>query len=462
MAELFYRKIENDLEKWYEGLSRKKKALMVKGPRQVGKTTTISRFLNKHYENVLEINFKANKKAKEIFEGDLDANTIIARLKSRYPDVNFIPGHTVFFFDEIQDCNGARGCLKFLMLDGRYDVACSGSLLGISGYNESGPNEVSVGFEYPLEMHSMDFEEYLLAKGIPNESIEKIRAAFIHHQEIDGFLHGEFSDLFREYLCIGGMPEVVQTYLESRDLFACHKTKTQILSGYEADFAKHLNKAGEEEIKQSLLAKILFVYRSIPAQLASDRGRFVVSHLGKNARRSDYEAAIEWLCDSGLTVLAQNVSSLQKPLSAYAREGYYKIYVQDTGLLLGMLPYYVTDALYSNSNDIGVYKGAIYENIIADALHKDGFDLFYYRKDSGLEIDFVEEFRGDIALIEVKSKNGDAKASRTILNDEGSGVSRCIKFTSSNVGDDGRYYTIPHYMAFLLDENTAIAPRTNK
>lgn len=343
-----------------------------------------------------------------------------------------------------------------MMEDGRFDVACSGSLLGIAGYNREGSAEVSVGSEYPLEMHSLDFEEFLWAKGIPTDIIDSVKSAFENKTEVDSFVHEEFSKLFREYICLGGMPEVIQTYLDTSDLHEAHLSKSGILDGYRSDFAKHLNENGEEKVDRSLLAKILFVYNSIPSQLASDRGRFVVSHLGKDARRSDYNAAIRWLSDAGLLLLCHNIVSPSLPLDGYKRNGYFKLYFRDFGLFLSMLPYYVTENLYFGNNELGVYSGAIYENVVADALSKNGFMLYYYRKDTGLEIDFIEEYKGEPVLMEVKATNGDTKAARTVISDKSNSVNKVVKITSSNLGYIGTYLTIPHYMAFLLKPDSRI------
>ena len=453
---MFKRKIEEKLERWLASLPIKRKALMLRGARQVGKTTVIDAFLKKHFEEIITINFKFEKEKKKLFAGDVDAETLLERLRAAYPSASFDPRKMAFFFDEIQDCNGARAALKPLMEKTDFVIACSGSLLGIAAYNDEGSKEVSVGFEYDLTMHSMDFEEFLWAKGERKEAIDAIRLSFAQKKSLDPYLHAHFSEAFREYLCLGGMPEVIDAYLKTKDLRLAHESKSSILANYRDDFAKHLDKNGREVIKSSLLAKINRVYDSLPGQLASERRRFVLSHLGSNASKESYYDAIEWLLGAGIVKRCQNLSAIQQPLIAYPREGYFKLYFQDVGLLLGALPFYVTSALYNGTDEIGIYKGPIYENFVADTLNKNDLDLFYYRKDTGLEIDFVSEIRGKVVLIEVKSTNGDAKAAKTVLEDANNPAKRCIKITSSNLGDDGVYLTIPHYMAFLLDEEAQV------
>lgn len=449
---MFKRKIELDMGLWLKSLSIKRKALLVRGARQVGKTTVIEHFLKAHFDEVLKIDFKKEKSAKAIFAGDLDAKTIVSKMKVRYPHYSFDPERMSIFFDEIQECNGARGSLKSLMQDSRFVVACSGSLLGIAGYNEEGSQEVSVGFEYPITMTSMDFEEYLWAVKTEESTIDILRRSLLEKREIDEFYHDYFRRRFLEYLCLGGMPEVVDAYISSSDIALAHQAKKSILSSYKDDFGKHLNPKGEEVIKSSLLLRINRVYEALPSQLANDRHRFVLSHIDSGNTKADYQDAIQWLIDAGIVMKCENVTALALPLSGFVREGYFKLYYQDVGLLLGSLPFEITSALLTGSSDIGIYKGPIYENYIMSALSKNGHGLYYYRKDTGLEIDFLLQTMDEVILGEVKAKNGNAKSAKTLLKDSANGISHCIKFSSSNLGYDGTYLTLPHYMAFLLGE----------
>lgn len=446
----FKRKIELEMQKWKDSLSFKKKALLIKGLRQIGKTTSISEFAKKNFPNVITINFKTEKRLKKAFEGDLDVETLIRNISAMRPDVHFIPYKTVLFFDEIQECSGARSSIKNFMLDGRYDIIASGSLLGIKGYNRSYNGGVPVGFEHTVYMKPMDFEEFLWAKGLSENVLTYLKDCFDKREKIDEPIHEQMLRYFKEYICVGGMPSAVDVYIRSGDFNAVRDEQRDILESYRDDFGKHLDKNENEEIDSALLARINKVVDSLPSQLAKENKKFMYSNIEKKATSMTYEPAIQWLVDYGLVGRCYNLHLLEKPLLGNKRDDIFKLYVMDTGLFIAMLDETASGEILLY--DMGIYKGAVYENIIADAFSKNGKSLYYYSKSSGLEIDFVTEYDRKIRLIEVKSSNGNTKSSKMILNDKihYPQVEGLIKLCSRNISEDNGILTIPHYLAYLI------------
>lgn len=447
---VFKRKIEKDLEKWKNNLKNDKKGFLLKGLRQTGKTTIIKDFAYKNFENVIYLNFKTDKDLFECFEGDLEADTIITKLSAKRIKNKFIPYKTVLIFDEVQECNGARYSIKPFMEDGKYDIIASGSMLGIKGYNKKYQGGVPVGFENIVYMKSMDFEEFLWAIGFKEEILENIKKSYLENKEIDKFFHELLLEYFRLYICVGGMPAVVKKYIKTKNYRDVRKEQLGILESFKDDFAKHLNKDGEEEVNQSLLSRINAVYDSIPSQLGKENKKFVFSKLHKKATFNEYESAINWLKDYGLIEYCYNLSCLESPLNGNVYYDKFKIYVQDSGLFIAMLDDDTMDNILNNR--LGIYKGAIYENIVADAFIKNQIPLYYFSKDSGLEVDFIMKYKGNITLIEVKARSGNTKSSKTILNDNAKykEVNNLIKIGSYNIEKTNNIMTIPYYLTFMV------------
>lgn len=454
---MYKRKIEAELISWKESLKTKRKAFVLKGLRQTGKTTSIKDFANNNYENVVYINFKLEPSLKNAFNGDLDVNTITTNISAIKPDAKFIPYKTAIVLDEIQESSGARASLKsFVENDNRYDVIASGSLLGLKGYNQKYHGGASVGYEHVVYLKPMDFEEFLLAKGVNEDVISYLKFSFESKKNIRQPIHEAMNRYFKEYLCVGGMPEAVDTFLKTNDLNQVREVLNDILEGYKDDYGKHLNENEEEELDKALLTKINKVYTSIPAQLAKENKKFMYSKIAKKATSKMYDPAIQWLVDYGLITYCYNLRQLELPLAGNKNEECFKLYVADTGLFIAMLEKDVyEDILFGK---LGSYKGALYENIIADAFTKNGKDLFYYGKESGLEIDFITRYKKDISLVEVKAKSGRTKSAKTVLSNKKDypEVHRLLKFGESNieesVDEDGNTrLTLPHYLAFLID-----------
>ncbi|MBS7273310.1 MAG: ATP-binding protein, partial [Fibrobacter sp.] len=408
---MFKRKILKEFENWKIS-GGKKKALVVKGMRQIGKTSSVLEFARSNYESVVYINFKENENAKKVFEGDLNVSRITIDLSALFPNVHFVENKTVIVFDEIQECANARASIKPFMEDGRYDVICTGSLLGIKGYNRKKGKGVPTGFERIIYMKPMDFEEFLWAKGIDENVISYLKECFAKKEPVSEATHNAMLRYFKEYLCVGGLPYVVSRFVETNDMNVVWQEQQDILEEYKDDFGKHLDENENEEIDRTLLGRINRVFDSIPAQLAKENNKFVYSLLEKKGRSENYQTAIQWLYDCGIINICHNLTNIAEPLEGYKIENTFKIYVQDSGLFVAMLERGTAAKILCG--DLGFYKGAIYENIIADCFSKQGRKLFYFRKESGLEIDFVENVGGELAIIEVKATTGRSKSAKTV------------------------------------------------
>lgn len=445
---MFKRKITEEMNLWKKSTG-KKKALVIKGLRQTGKTYSALAFAKENYENVIYINFKDNSSIKKAFDGDFLVDRITLDISALMPGSHFIPEKTVIIFDEIQECTNARASIKAFMLDGRYDIICTGSLLGIKGYNKKKGKGIPTGFEHIVYMKPMDFEEFLWAKGVNEDVIEEMRRCFKNRVPVSDAIHAAMTRYFREYICVGGLPYIVDRFLSTNDMGVVLREQRDILEEYRDDFGKHLDENENEETDLILLARINRVFDSIPAQLAKENGKFAYSLLEKKGRSENYQAAIQWLSDAGIISLCYNLSNLSLPLEGNKAENIFKIYMQDTGLFIAMLEEGTAGRILTG--DLGMYKGAIYENIIADCFAKHSRNLYYYHKESGLEIDFVTCYEGEAALVEVKAKSGNTKSANTILKNKGLyGVNLCIKLGDYNVGYENEKLTVPSYMSFLI------------
>ena len=446
---MFKRKISEQLIEW-KNSTGKKKALIIKGLRQTGKTFIVKQFAKDNYENVVYIDFKNNGSIKEVFNNDYIVDRITLDISANMPDVKFVPYKTCIIFDEIQECSGARASLKAFMEDGRYDVICTGSLLGIKGYNKKTGQGIPVGFERVIYMKPMDFEEFLWAKGISDEVISYIKECYSKREVIRDNIHKAMLRYFREYMCVGGLPYIVDRFISTNDMNVVYQEQRDILDEYKDDFGKHLNENEEETVDLSLLARINRVFDSIPSQLAKENKKFMYSKLGKNERSEKYQAAIQWLYDAGLVNICYNLSTIDEPLEGNKIDDVFKLYMQDSGLFVAMLERGSAGKILSG--EMGMYKGAIYENIIADAFSKQSRELYYFHKDSGLEIDFVTKENDEITLIEVKASTGNTKSARTVLgNKKVYNAAKCIKLSENNIGVSDNMITLPYYCTFMLD-----------
>ena len=436
----YRRKIDDYLKKWKEDPSHK--PLIVKGARQIGKTESLLHFAKSNYDNVVYINFALEKKFINILADGYDVGSVIKNITLADPSKKFIPNKTIILFDEIQENPDIATTLKSFKIDAGYDVICSGSMLGIN-YKKIHSN--SVGAKTDYEMYSMDFEEFLWAKGYSQEQIDSILQHMLDNKPFNENESSVFKSLFLDYCVLGGMPEVVKIYIETGTFSGTLDVQEQIRLDYEEDVRKYA-----EGIDQ---AKIIRVYRSIPAQLAKENKKFQFNKVEKNARSREYTGCIEWLKDAGVIVECNCLQFPELPLKGNIEENKYKIYYPDTGLLVSALDEEAQDDLRINKN-LGVYKGALYENFVAEAFVKQGLGLFYYKKDnSSLEEDFFVRTQNDLIPVEVKSGNNQSKSlAELIENRTYSDISYGIKLGNFNVGHANDIYTFPYFCAFKLKE----------
>ena len=434
----FKRKIDEFLADWKNNHSRK--PLIVKGARQIGKTESILHFAHENYENVVYINFVLDKKYTTIVNDGYDVETVVKNITLINPSTRFIPDKTLIVFDEIQEYPDIATSLKAFNLDKRYDVICSGSMLGIN-YRKIHSN--SVGSKTDYEMFSMDFEEFLWAKGYEDKAINSILEHMISLTPFSETELSVYKSLFLDYCVLGGMPDVIKGYIKTGTFSQSLEIQGQIRLDYEEDVRKYA-----EGLDQ---AKIISVYRSIPAQLAKENKKFQFSIIDKKARSREYTGCIEWLIDAGVVTECNCLNYPELPLKGNVDNSKYKLYYPDTGLLISTLDEEAQEDLRVNKN-LGVYKGALYENFVAEAFVKQGLGLFYYKKDnSTLEEDFFVRSKNELIPVEVKSNNDSSKSLTALIkNDRYADIKHGIKLGDFNVGVANNIYTFPYFCAFML------------
>ncbi len=434
----FKRKIDKFLADWKNNHSRK--PLIVKGARQIGKTESILHFAHENYENVVYINFVLDKKYTTIVNDGYDVETVIKNITLINPSTKFIPDKTLIVFDEIQEYPDIATTLKSFNLYGKYDVICSGSMLGIN-YKKIHSN--SVGSKTDYEMFSMDFEEFLWAKGYEDTAINSILEHMISLTPFSETELSVYKSLFLDYCVLGGMPDVIKGYIKTGTFSQSLEIQGQIRLDYEEDVRKYA-----EGLDQ---AKIISVYRSIPAQLAKENKKFQFSIIDKKARSREYTGCIEWLIDAGVVTECNCLNYPELPLKGNVDNSKYKLYYPDTGLLISALDEEAQEDLRVNKN-LGVYKGALYENFVAEAFVKQGLGLFYYKKDnSTLEEDFFVRSKNELIPVEVKSNNDSSKSLTALIkNDRYADIKHGIKLGDFNVGVANNIYTFPYFCAFML------------
>ena len=437
--ELLKRKIDDDLLAWKNNPDRL--PLIVKGARQIGKTASITAFAQANYRHVIAINFVFQSKFKAIFNDGYEVDAILKNISLLDPSLEFVPGDTLFFFDEMQECPACATVLKAFKLDGRFDVICSGSLMGIN-YREIESN--SVGYKEDYEMHSMDFEEFLWAKGYSPAQIEEIYA---HMRDVAPFSElelGVLFDIFRDYMTIGGMPAVVKAYIDNKNFSGTLQLQRQLLLDYEEDITKYAQGLDKGKIKN--------IYRHISVFLGQENKKFQITKVARGARNRDYIGTIDWLADAGIVNVCYCLDRVELPLRGNYNPKLYKLYYQDTGLLIASLDKESQEDLRANRN-FNTYKGAIYENIVGDMLVKQGYGLYFYRDEkSTLEMDFFVRDKDSLVPVEVKAADNATRSLNKLLSDREKykDIRYGIKLGYKNVGFNGQFYTFPYFLAFLL------------
>ena len=444
------RKIESVLAEWRN--SESKNPLVIKGIRQCGKTYIVRKFAEENYESVIYMNFILEPDKKTAFIGNIDVDTIILNLSALIPGSRFINGKTCIILDEIQECREARTALKSFQIDGRFDIIATGSLLGVRGYGKSGKNaengqdSIPVGYETVVEMYPLDFEEFLWANGMNDKVIDSVKSCFEKETAVPEGIHNVMMELLYRYVIVGGLPEVVNKFLETKNIELIYQVQRNLIAEYEEDMIKYADDADKARIREC--------FESIPKQLARDNKKFQYSVVRKGGRSSQYIGSIQWLEDAGLVRRCYNTQITELPLEGNSIKDCFKLYTTDIGLLVAMLDY-GTQADILRGNLLG-YKGAIFENLMADFLCKSGQKLYYFQKESGLELDFLVRYKGECVVLEVKAKSGKAKSLKTVLKNKNVyHVNHAIKLGKYNVGREEEVFTIPLYMGFLIKDKLA-------
>ncbi len=437
------RKAYDDLLKWKN--SKSHETLLIKGARQIGKTFLVREFGKNEYKSFIEINFLKNPSLKEIFDGELTAEEIYKRLSAHLPSTNLIKGETLIFLDEIQKCAKARTSLKFLAEDDRFDIICSGSLLGLH-YGQDADDEVEeiesvpVGYERQLVMYSLDFKEFLWAYGYKDEDIAYIKTFFDDKKKIPSDIVQKYQSILKEYMVVSGIPEVVDDFINHKDFSRVQKIQEKIISSYDDDIANHAK--GVEKIK------VRKCYDSVPRQLARENKKFKYSEVEKKSTSRKYADSVTWLEDSNLVHICRNVYEPYLPLKANSKDNEFKIYYNDTGLLMARYGFQTKLAVL-NGTIMGNAKGGIYENLISEMLIKLGYSLNYYKtENSSMEIEFIIEKDGGIIPVEVKAGNSDTPSLNSFLEKFHSAYA--IKLIDGNLGVSKNKLVLPHFMAMFL------------
>ncbi len=447
---MYKRKIEDTLIHWKN--NPKRKPIVIKGCRQCGKTSSVLDFAKTHYEHVIYLDFHEHREYKTLFSGALDVDTLTLNMSSAIPNAKFIPNKTCIIFDEIQDCPSARASLKFFKLDGRFDVIGTGSLLGVNGYktrDEKREEELAtipVGFEQTVNMYPMDFEEWLWANGLKPNHFDYLRQCFEQEVPVNEAIHQRMRELLLRYIVVGGMPEAVSTFFETNNMNDVIEVQRGIIETYKADMLKYALTADKPRIREC--------FESIPSQLAKENKKFQYSVIKKGARASQYQGSLQWIEDAGIIHRCYNTHITELPLAGQANRDIFKVYLTDIGLLVSMLE----DGTAWNvmSGNLYTYKGAIFENLIADVLGKMGRPLYYYLKGESLELDFLINYNGECCPIECNAVSGNAKSLKTVLkHPEHYHVYHAFKVGDYNIGRNGPILTIPAYLLFLLKQTVA-------
>lgn len=448
----FKRKIYRELVKWNN--DENKVPLIIDGLRQIGKSYIVSKFANENYENVIVYDFRHNKDLRNIFEGNIDVDSIIRKSAPYFPTSSFEPNKTILIFEEIGDCPLARTSLKSFALDKRFTVIATGSLLGVLNFRKKTKIDIPTGYEKIIQMTSMDFEEFLWANGLSEENINLLKQYTSKEAEMPQALVNYYKEMIKRYVIVGGMPESVKEFLKSNNYIKSRDYLNGLIKDYRADFGRFINDKNEEEIDYLLQSRLNKIFDSIPSQLARETNthKFKYSEIKKGGRASEFEEPFEWLEKTGLIIKCFNLRAIEKPLEANANRSYFKVFLSDIGLLMALFPISVSQSFLNDELDSR--KGAIFENLTATMINKNNLPLYYFSNGTDhVEIDFIIENKDGVILLEEKSTNGKMAASRAVM--EGKTpykANKCYKIIRENFGSGSFYITIPQYaLPFVLD-----------
>ena len=444
--EYYRRKVDAEFERWFQNPQRV--PLLVTGIRQCGKTRSILHFARSHYQTVNVINFWEQPSAKSLFDGSLEVDDLIKRITLSYPKFTFAPGKSILFLGEIQDCPRARLALKSFKEDGRFDVICSGSFLGLNVDEQSSGEPKPNGAEEVLRMNTMDFEEYLWVQGYQDEQIQYLWERLERREPIPAPVHEKLSEFYLEHMCVGGYPDAVAVFMGTHRYMDVFRKVQSLIFDIKGDPARRKDANGEPLYTTAEVMRIQSAFDLIPAFALAENKRFVQSRInGGNGIQK--KACVDYLCNAGVAYRVYNVTSPSIPLKASQIESDYKLFYGDISLLLASCGYETIRGLLQGT--LGANKGKLFEAAVADALYKAGLPLYFFQKPSGLEIDFVIEYQGGSTLIEAKARNGNAKSAKTVLSHpEHYGKTSLIKIGAGNIYFENGILSIPHYLTFLL------------
>ena len=432
------RKIDEYLIEWKK--DEHKLPLIIKGARQIGKTNAIRNFGKNNYKTYIEINFALQPQFKTIFEDGFEVDNIIKNITLKLPEIELNENNTLIFFDEMQECVSTATSLKAFKEDGRYDVICSGSLMGIN-YKEIESN--SVGNKEDYIMRSLDFEEFLWAKGYKTEQINDLYRNMSELKPLSNTQYEVMMSNFKDYMIVGGMPAIVSRFVENKNFSGILKMQQQILLDYEEDITKYAGGLDK--------TKILNCYRKIPVFLGNENKKFQISKIANGARSREYVGVVEWLENAGIVNVSYAMEQASLPLKGNYNTDNYRLYFSDTGLLIGSLDEETQEDLRNNEN-MNTYKGALYENIVGDMLVKAGYQLYFYKDDSKkIEMDFMIRDKQSLIPVEVKANdNATISLNNLINNNLYKDIKYGIKLCNKNIGFNGKFYTFPYFLTFLL------------
>ncbi len=443
------RDIWDDLTIWK---GRSHHPLVVSGLRQIGKTFIVKQFGKEFYESVVYIDFRSEKSLHQAFSGDFDVDRMVMAISASKPGTKFLPGKTLLIFDEIQDCPNARSSLKYWDIDGRYDVIATGSFLGVKGFREPYVRGIPVGYEEQLTMYPLSFSEFLENTGIDKEVLAYVKGAIKEQKVIDTSVHESIRALYYQYLIVGGMPEAVNVFFENHDLNAVRRTQRAIISSIRDDFGRYRDKDGNDCINETLKLRAEACLDSLPAQLSKEYKKFQYSLVNVKGRSEEKSDGLQYLEDVGLVVRAYNTRELSYPLDGAKIPNEFKVFFVDTGLLISQMGDEVPSKILAG--DIGAYKGAIAENMVASAMKMAGYDIYYFHAPSGSpELDFLYEENGEVVMVECKATNNRATSMKFVIaNANKYGSHPAKKFSDTNIGKGEGFDTYPLYAVGLMEK----------
>lgn len=451
---MLFRSVWKSLEEWK---NRAHHPLVISGLRQTGKTFIVLEFGKQYYERVVYVDLRANRSAHSAFEGDFNVDRMVLSLTANIPSARFVPGKTLVILDEIQDCPNARSSLKYWDIDGRYDVVATGSFLGVKGFREPYLRGIPVGYEESLFMHPLTFYEFLKSMEIDDSVLEYVEMSIKNRTPVEKTVHESMRALYLQYLIVGGMPEAVNTFINTHDINAVQKVQKSILSAIRDDFGRYKDSNGNDKINEVLKLRAEACLDSLPTQLAKEYKKFQYSLVDVKGHSPEKADGLQYILDVGIAIRSYNLRAIETPLESMKIPKEFKIFYSDTGLLISQLETGTAAGILRG--DLGAYKGAIAENMFAAALAANNISLFYLHDSTGSpELDFVYSDHGIPTMIECKSTNNRATSMKYVIaHPKKYGVHPAVKYADTNIGSGEGYVTLPLYaIGFIKNEEAPL------